>query len=65
MLRAASIAASNPALPSCAVSRPLALSTQPAETGTPSGMPITCAARSGGTFPYPVSTTAAAFSTGP
>ena len=28
-------------------------------------MAITCAARSGGTFPYPVSTTAAAFSTGP
>ena len=62
---AASIAASNPAFPSCAARRPLALSTQPGETGTPSSMAITCAARSGGTFPYAVSTTAAAFSTGP
>jgi hypothetical protein len=62
---AASIAASNPAFPSCAASRPLALSTQPGETGTPSSMAMTCAARSGGTFPYAVSTTAAAFSTGP
>ena len=62
---AASIASSNPALPSCAASRALALSTQPAETGTPSSMAITCAARSGGTFPYAVSTTAAAFSTAP
>ena len=32
---AASIAASNPALPSCAASRALALSTQPGETGNP------------------------------
>src|SRR5271165_3848442 len=62
---ASSIAASNPALPSCVASRPLALSTQPAETGTPSSTPITCAARSGGTFPYPVRPTAAAVSTGP
>ena len=62
---AASIAASNPAFPSCAARRALALSTQPGETGTPSSMAMTCAARSGGTFPYAVSTTAAAFSTGP
>ena len=62
---AASIAAASPALPSCAASRPLALSTQPGETGTPSSMAMTCAARSGGTFPYAVSTTAAVFSTGP
>ena len=62
---AARIASSNPALPSCAASRALALSTQPGETGTPSSMAITCAARSGGTFPYAVSTTAAAFSTAP
>ena len=62
---AASIAASNPAFPSCAARRPLALSTQPGETGTPSSMAMTCAARSGGTFPYAVSTTAAAFSTAP
>ena len=62
---AASIAASNPAFPSCAASRALALSTQPGETGTPISMAMTCAARSGGTFPYAVSTTAAAFSTGP
>ena len=62
---AASIAAPNPAFPSCAASRALALSTQPGETGTPSSMAMTCAARSGGTFPYAVSTTAAAFSTGP
>ncbi len=62
---AASIAAPNPAVPSRAASRPLALSTQPGETGTPSSMAMTCAARPGGTFPYPVSTTAAAFSTAP
>ena len=62
---AASTASSNPAFPSCAARRPLALSTQPGETGTPSSMAMTCAARSGGTFPYAVSTTAAAFSTGP
>lgn len=46
---AASIASSNPALPSCAASRALALSTQPGETGIPSSMAMTCAARSGGT----------------
>ena len=33
-------------------------STQPGETGIPSSMAMTCAARSGGTFPYAVSTTA-------
>ncbi len=48
---AASIAASNPAFPSCAATRAAALSTHPAETGMPSSMPMTCAARSGGTFP--------------
>jgi hypothetical protein len=44
---AAIIASSNPAFPSCAATRAAALSTRPAETGTP----MTCAARSGGTFP--------------
>ena len=48
---AASIASSNPAFPSCAATRAAALSTHPAETGMPSSMPMTCAARSGGTFP--------------
>jgi hypothetical protein len=48
---AAIIASSNPAFPSCADVRAAALSTQPAETGTPSSMPATCAARSDGTFP--------------
>ena len=62
---AASMASSRPAVPSCAASRALALSTQPGETGTPSSMAMTCAARSGGTFPYAVSTTAAAVSTAP
>jgi hypothetical protein len=62
---AASIASSSPAFPSAADSRALALSTQPAETGAPSSMPMTCAARSGGTFPYAVSRTAAAFRPGP
>ena len=63
--RAASIASSDPAAPSRADSRADALSAHPAEAGTPSSMPITRAARSGGTFPQAVSTTAAAFSTGP
>jgi hypothetical protein len=62
---AASIASPNPAFPSCAASRALALSTQPGETATPSSMAMTCAVRSGGTFPCAVSTTAAAFSTAP
>ena len=62
---AASIAASNPAFPSCADSRELALSTNPAETSVPKSMPVTRAARSGGTFPKEVSSTAAAFSTAP
>ncbi len=35
-----------------------------ARPGSPSSMPMTCAARSGGTFPYHDSSTAAAFSTG-
>ena len=48
---AASIASSNPAPLSCAFTRVAALSTKPAETGTPSSMPMTRAARSGGTFP--------------
>jgi len=48
---AARIASSNP--PSCSrpSSRALALSTNPAETGIRSSMPITWAARAGGTFP--------------
>ena len=50
-VRAAIIASSNPAFPSCADTRAAALSTQPAETGIPSSMAMTCAARSGGTFP--------------
>ena len=62
---AASIASSNPAFPSRADSREPALSTHPAETCVPSSIPISCAARSGGTFPKAVSSTAAAFSTGP
>ena len=62
---AAIIASSNPAVPSRASIRAEALSTQPAETGIPSSMPMTCAARSAGTFPYADSSTAAAFSTGP
>jgi hypothetical protein len=48
---AASIASSNPAFASRADSREQALSAHPAETWTPSSMPITRAARSGGTFP--------------
>ena len=48
---AASIASSNPAFPSRAFTRAAALSTQPADTSMPSSMPMTCAARSGGTFP--------------
>ena len=40
-----------PAFPSCADTRAAALSTQPAETPAPSSMPMSCAARSGGTFP--------------
>ena len=62
---AAIIASSNPPPASCADTRAAALSTHPAETGTPSSMPMTCAARSAGTFPYAVISTAAAFSTGP
>ena len=50
-VRAAIIASSNPALPSCDDTRAAALSAQPAETGIPSSMPMTCAVRSGGTFP--------------
>jgi hypothetical protein len=50
---------------SCAAIRVGALSAQPAETGMPSSMPMTCAARSVGTLPYAVSKAAAAFSTGP
>jgi len=48
---AAIIASSNPPLASCGDIRAAALSTHPAETGTPSSMPITSAVRSGGTFP--------------
>ena len=48
---AARIAASNPASSSRPASRAFALSTNPAETGTRSSMPISLAARSGGTFP--------------
>ena len=48
---AAIIAALNPARSNCADTRAAALSTQPAETGTPSSTPTTSAARSGGTFP--------------
>jgi hypothetical protein len=46
----------------CRDSRAFALSTHPAETGTPSIMSMTSAARPGGTFPYEVSKTAAPFS---
>ena len=49
--RAAGIASSNPAFPGCALTRAAALSTKPAETGTPSSIAMTCADRSGGTFP--------------
>ena len=41
------------------------MSTNPAETGTPSSVPIRCADRSAGTFPKAASKIAAAFSTGP
>jgi hypothetical protein len=40
------------------------LSTHPADTGTPSSMPMTWATFSGGTFACAVSTIAAAFSAG-
>src|SRR6266567_516277 len=43
-----------------APSQALARSTNPGETPMPSSMPISRAARSGGTFPYPLSSTAAA-----
>ena len=42
---------SNPAFPSRALTRATALSTQPADTSAPSSMPMSCADRSGGTFP--------------
>ena len=45
--------------------RPLALSMNPADTGIPGSMPIRCAARSAGTFPCAVSSTAAVLTTGP
>ena len=48
---AAIIASSNPAFPSCAATRAAALPAHPADTGMPSSMPMTWAARSGGTFP--------------
>jgi hypothetical protein len=48
---AAVIASSKPASLSRADTRAAALSTQPAETGTPGSMLMTSAARSGGTFP--------------
>jgi hypothetical protein len=47
---AAVIASPDPAVASRAAARAAALSTRPAETGTPGSMPMTCAARSGGTF---------------
>jgi hypothetical protein len=62
---AACIASSNPASWSLPSSRELALSTNPGETGTPVSMPIRSAARSAGTFPYPVSSSAAVFTPGP
>ena len=62
---AARIASSNPACRSRSSSRLLALSVNPAETGMPVSMPIRSAARSAGTFPYPVSSSAAVFSPGP
>ena len=49
---AACIASSNPASCQPAVQpAALARSTNPGDTGTPSSMPIRCAARSAGTFP--------------
>ena len=62
---AACIAVIEPGLLQPVTSRALALSTNPAETGTPSSMPIRFAVRSAGTFPYPVSSTAAALTPGP
>jgi hypothetical protein len=62
---AAIIASSNPAAFSRAFTRAAALSTQPGETSAPSSMPMSRADRSAGTFPYPDSSTAAAFSAGP
>ena len=58
--RAACIASSNAAAWSFSSSRALARSTKPGETGTPSSIAIRRAARSDGTFPYPLSSTAAA-----
>jgi hypothetical protein len=62
---AARIASSNPASWSLTSSRLAALSTNPADTGMPSSMPIRCAVRSAGTFPYPASSTAAVLIPGP
>ena len=58
--RAACIASSNAAAWSFSSSRALARSTKPGETGMPSSIAIRRAARSDGTFPYPLSSTAAA-----
>jgi hypothetical protein len=62
---AAFIASPNPAPCSRWSSRVLALSTQPGDTRIPVSMPIRAAVRSAGTFPYPASSSAAAFSPGP
>jgi hypothetical protein len=62
---AAAIACANPAPVKCSARRAFALSTNPADTPCPVSIPTRCAARSVGTFPNAVNTTAAVFSTGP